>query len=110
YELERGARRVEWERYVAPGGGVRIRVTSRKSRLYHQRAVAERIVAAIERRVGPVQLGQDAEPGRPLDEEEAGAAARDQLFVVRLFRDRCLISADASGDLLHRRGYRQAVA
>ena len=30
--------------------------------------------------------------------------------MVRLFRDRCTISADASGALLHRRGYRLATA
>jgi putative N6-adenine-specific DNA methylase len=32
------------------------------------------------------------------------------LFVVRFYRDRCTVSADASGALLHRRGYRQATA
>src|SRR5690606_21549021 len=33
-----------------------------------------------------------------------------QLVVVRFLRDECLVSADASGALLHRRGYRRAVA
>src|SRR5207247_3043905 len=32
------------------------------------------------------------------------------LFVVRLLRDECTVSADSSGALLHMRGYRQAVA
>jgi putative N6-adenine-specific DNA methylase len=35
---------------------------------------------------------------------------KGQLFVVRIFNDTCTISADSSGELLHRRGYRQAVA
>ena len=33
-----------------------------------------------------------------------------QLFVVRLLHDRCTVSADTSGALLHRRGWRQATA
>ena len=48
---------------------------------------------------------------------EADSAGDDEvldrdatLFVVRFFRDRCTVSADASGALLHRRGYRQATA
>ena len=33
-----------------------------------------------------------------------------QLVVVQLSHNRCTVSVDASGELLHRRGYRQAVA
>ena len=32
---------------------------------------------------------------------------REQLVLVRLFRDQCQISFDSSGALLHRRGYRR---
>jgi putative N6-adenine-specific DNA methylase len=38
---------------------------------------------------------------------ERGSA---QLFVVRIVNDECEVSADSSGDLLHRRGYRQEIA
>jgi putative N6-adenine-specific DNA methylase len=48
------------------------------------------------------------------DEDEEAAAkkadAHAQLFVVRIVNDECEISADSSGALLHRRGYRQEVA
>jgi putative N6-adenine-specific DNA methylase len=47
----------------------------------------------------------------------AGGGAEDdavdddaQLFVVRVLRDHCTVSADTSGALLHRRGYRLATA
>jgi putative N6-adenine-specific DNA methylase len=33
-----------------------------------------------------------------------------QLFVVRIVHDQCEVSADSSGDLLHRRGYRREIA
>lgn len=106
FELERHARRLPWENFIAAGATVEPRVTCRKSKLYHEGAVAERMVRAMEHCVGPVRAarGREAEP----DAEDEGAAA--QLFVVRFVRDRCTVSADASGALLHRRGYRQAVA
>ena len=91
HELERHAARLPWAEFTAPGQPVAFRVTSRKSRLYHQDAVAERLLAAAA-----------APPA-----SEAGATPQE--FVVRLFRDECTVSADASGEPLHRRGYRLAV-
>ena len=107
HELERSARKVPWERFVAPGAPVRFRVTCRKSRLYHSDAVAERLADAVRVRLGEPPA-VTAPPGDEEDEEQEGSDG--QLFVVRLFHDRCTISADSSGALLHRRGYRQAVA
>lgn len=105
FELERHARRIEWERFVEPGGAVTLRVTTRKSKLYHQGAVAQRFLEAIERSCGPLAAGGAA---KGEEGEEEGAA--EQLFVVRFLHDRCTVSADASGALLHLRGYRQALA
>jgi putative N6-adenine-specific DNA methylase len=45
YELERKALRVPWGEIVAPGAAIRFRVTSKKSRLYHADAIAERLQA-----------------------------------------------------------------
>ena len=104
FELERSARKIEWERFVAHGSGVRFRVTCRKSKLYHSGAVAQRFAEAVAHRVGDVNIGAAARE----DEEEA--AAPGQLFVVRFLHDVCTVSADSSGELLHRRGYRQALA
>ena len=42
YELERKAKRVPWARVLASGRPARFRVTSRKSKLYHLDAIAER--------------------------------------------------------------------
>lgn len=105
FELERHARRVPWERFVAPGRTVRLRVTSRKSKLYHEGAIEERLLDAITRQVGPVGTPT---PVTGSADDDDGADA--QLFVVRFLHDRCTISADSSGALLHRRGYRQALA
>jgi putative N6-adenine-specific DNA methylase len=104
FELERHARKLPWERWVAPGARVRLRVTCRKSRLYHEGAVAQRLLEAIHARVGALG-GSAVGRGEETEEGEEG-----QLFVVRFLRDECTVRADASGELLHLRGYRRAVA
>lgn len=133
YDLERRAARVPWARYLAPGVRVRLRVTCRKSRLYHSDAVADRIEVAVHR-AGAVVISEAGGPSvtetgeesrrsdlrepddrdRPSPPAIGGGGSRDlatadgeQLVVVRLFHDECTISIDASGALLHRRGYRQ---
>lgn len=105
FELERHARKVPWERWVPRGGAVRLRVTSRKSKLYHEGAIAQRVLEAIEHRVGSL-----AASGVVADEEGGEDEGDAQLFIVRFVRDACTIRADASGALLHLRGYRQALA
>ena len=105
HELERHARQIPWERIVDAERPLRLRVTCRKSRLYHSDAVAERVAGAIEHRVGGVPRFE-----RAADEEGEDEGDDAQLFVVRFFHDRCTVSADSSGALLHRRGYRQAIA
>lgn len=108
-ELERRGRRVPWDVIVPSGGRVRLRVTCRKSRLYHSDGVAERLLGAIEHRTGATLASPTAAKtpiGRdPPEDDETGS----QLFVVRLDRDQCTISADTSGAHLHQRGYRTAV-
>src|ERR1051325_4970388 len=103
FELERHANKIEWAKYVKSGAAVRFRVTCRKSKLYHSDAVAQRFQEAVARAIGDFTL---ADAG---DEDDA-ADSTAQLFIVRFDRDECTVSADASGELLHRRGYRQAVA
>lgn len=101
-ELRRRAARLEWERYLAPGQPVALRVTCHKSRLYHSDAVAQRVVAAIGDRLGkplPLLKYKDDDVGKP-----------PQLVLVRLWHDQVTVSLDSSGELLHRRGYRLETA
>ena len=95
HELERRARQVPWLEFLPANSAVRVRATCRKSRLYHSDAVAQRVLDAIAR-VAPQAIAPENEPA--------------QLFVVRIVDDQCEISADTSGELLHRRGYRVEVA
>jgi putative N6-adenine-specific DNA methylase len=104
FELELHAKRIPWERFVEKGARVGFRVTCRKSKLYHSDAVGERFAQSVKRRVPGIEMSNET------DAEEAPATAETQLFVVRLLRDVCTVSADSSGALLHFRGYRQALA
>ena len=123
HELERRAAKVPWEAFVSPNLGVSLRVTCRKSRLYHSDAVAERVAGAIASRVRTARIvdagrddsddGDDKDDGDDGAGHDAGDAATSgvptQLVLVRLLHDRCTVSVDSSGPLLHLRGYRQAV-
>jgi putative N6-adenine-specific DNA methylase len=93
-DLERHAKRVNWGRYLAPGAEVEFAVTSKKSKLIHTGAIEERLRSAT-----------------PDGGRATGGRRREisQLFVVRVIRDEFEISADTSGELLHMRGYRQAI-
>jgi putative N6-adenine-specific DNA methylase len=105
-ELERHARQIGWARIVTPGGSARFRVTSKKSRLYHTDAIAQRLADGLVRAVTGVQVDEATAAG----DDEVHAPEDAQLFVVRVHRDHFTVSADSSGDLLHRRGYRQETA
>lgn len=98
YELEKHARKLPWGRFLTKKT-VCVRVSCHKSKLYHSDAVKERILDAIARSVGPIS--------EAASEDEDGAA---QLFLIRFMHDRCTVSVDTSGALLHLRGYRQATA
>ena len=56
--------------------------------------------------VGVPATSSTAEQEPDTADGATGDPEREQLFIVRFFRDECTISADSSGDLLHRRGWR----
>ncbi len=97
-ELRRKAADLPWEMYLSPGMDISLRVACHASRLYHQRAVAERVAGAIGDRMGQLPCL------RKFDEEANDSFP--QLVLVRIINNRCTISLDSSGALLHRRGYR----
>ena len=101
-EIVRHAKRQPWERYLARDRPVHLRVTCKKSRLYHSDAVAERVAEAIAKRLDVPAI----DTVKAAEEDDA----KGQLVIVRMAHDQCMLSVDTSGDLLHRRGYREATA
>ena len=108
-ELRRKTGNLPWEDYLNIEQPIALRVACHKSRLYHQQAVAERVAGAISDR-----LKQPIRVVKYNDETESDLSTNHRgpphLIFVRLLRDRCTVSIDSSGDLLHRRGYRLATA
>jgi len=86
-QLDKRARKVPWADWLAPGMRVRVEASCRKSRIYHDRAAAQRIARAVE------------DAGAILSQDE------DALRIVaRIEDDLATISLDSSGAPLHRRG------
>ena len=109
-ELHARAARLAWERFI-PGGSaprVLVHVNAHKSRLYHTAAIAERVAKGLGERLGVApELRTAADDD---DDREPGPERPPTRIFVRLERDRCTVSVDSSGEPLHRRGYRLAVA
>lgn len=92
-QLDKRARKVPWGDVLLPHEPFRVEATCRASRIYHSGAAAERVERAIREELG-------AHPS-----ENAEVTIR-----VRLDDDLCIIGVDTSGELLHKRGHKEAVA
>ena len=85
-ELEALVAGIDWAPYLPESAAVDVRATSVGSSLYHEGAVVERVLRAL---------------ARP----QADDGARVQ---IRIDHDRATVSIDATGEPLHRRGWRTA--
>jgi putative N6-adenine-specific DNA methylase len=92
-KLRRRAQTLDWDRFLDGKTPIALHVSQSRSRLYHTGAVAENLERAIADRVGVGTAPSD--DGAPL-----GVFARGH-------EDVWTLSVDSSGELLHRRGWRQ---
>ena len=84
------AGRVEWESFLKPGVGWRVRASARRSKMRHTGAIEQVFSEEIAKRLRDQTAS--SEDGVPL--------------LVRIEDDVCQVSLDTSGAPLHRRGYR----
>lgn len=101
-DLRRISARLPWKRFLSKGRPVAFRVDCRKSKLYHEGAVAERLAGAISD-----CLGRET---RVAKLSEDGSGNLPQIIVVRVENDLCSVSLDSSGTPLRKRGWRLATA
>jgi putative N6-adenine-specific DNA methylase len=90
-QLDKRARGVDWAALIPRGTLVAVEAACKGSRIYHSGAAAERVTGAL---------------------EAAGTVpAKDASLrvLVRIKNDACVLSLDASGEPLFRRGFKQAV-
>ncbi|MEM9286347.1 MAG: class I SAM-dependent RNA methyltransferase [Pseudomonadota bacterium] len=90
--LDKRARSLPWEEILTPGTPVAVEATCRGSKIYHSGAAAERVRKAAIAKAGA------------LDDKDDGIK-----ILVRMEKDICTVSIDTSGELLHKRGYKQSV-
>lgn len=98
HELYDGVQRVDWRRFLPPGGTLAVDARTRDSELTHSQFVAQRTKDAI------VDQVRERTGERP-DVDRDDATLRVDLH---LYRDRATLSIDTSGGSLHRRGWRVA--
>jgi putative N6-adenine-specific DNA methylase len=91
-DLYQKAVRLPWGRFVKPETPVHFQVSCKQSRLRHTARIAETLESAIHRALG-----------RKINPEESPS----QAIYVRIIDNQVTLSIDSSGELLHRRGYRQ---
>jgi putative N6-adenine-specific DNA methylase len=92
-QLDKLARKFPWGQFLRPDVPVQIEVTCKKSRIYHAGAAAQRIETAIRE-----------ELGAPISSEA-------ELCIKARFEDNlCTVSIDTSGESLHKRGHKEAIA
>ena len=91
--LYKKALQIPWGRFIRPATGFRVQASSHGSRLLHSDRISETIEAAISHSLGVSQTTSNGP---------------QQTVLARLDQDHCVLSVDSSGDLLHRRGYRDS--
>ncbi len=92
-QLDKRARRFPWSDILRPDVPVKVEATSRKSRIYHAGAARQRIERAISETLG-APVSSDAR----------------LRVLLRIEKDICTFSVDTSGEPLHKRGHKPAVA
>jgi putative N6-adenine-specific DNA methylase len=91
WQLDKRARKLPWSDWLRADIKVRVEAVCRKSKIYHNKAAAERVATAI-----------SEELGAPLG--DGGVSVR-----VRIEKDVCTISLDTTGEALHKRGVKVQV-
>ena len=92
-QLDKRARKVAWGDVLQPDVPFRVEAACSNSRIYHSGAAAERIERAICETLGA-----------PADRQA------EVTVMARINDDLCTVSIDTSGEPLHKRGHKQAVA
>ncbi|MCE9596104.1 MAG: RNA methyltransferase [Planctomycetes bacterium] len=96
-ELYARAGEIDWTRWFAPDATFVVDAQTNQSALDHSQFVAQRVKDAI---VDQLRAKTGTRPS--VDKE-----APDVVVHVHLFRDRCTLSIDTSGESLHKRGWRK---
>ncbi|SDL90144.1 THUMP domain-containing class I SAM-dependent RNA methyltransferase [Aliiruegeria lutimaris] len=91
-QLDKRSRKFDWAQVVRRGQAVKVEVTTKKSKIYHAGAAAQRIERALVEEAGAV-----ISPEAPLR------------LLVRIDDNLVTVSVDSTGPSLHKRGHKEFV-
>lgn len=92
-QLDKRAHKVEWASFLRSDVPIKVEAVCRKSKIYHAGAAKQRVATAIKNTLGAT-ISDDAE----------------LRVMIRIEDDLAVISLDTSGESLHKRGFKEAVA
>ena len=95
-QLEKKSSEIPWELFLPSGRMPAIRVSSRRSRLYHTEAITEGLQSGIASRLN--------------GSSDSASSSIPQTLFVRVVEDRLTLSLDSSGDPLYKRGLKAGPA
>ncbi|MCP3923823.1 MAG: hypothetical protein GY714_14670 [Desulfobacterales bacterium] len=90
--MEKKTAKVPWELYLNPGIPLEVSVSSSKSRLFHTKAVSEKIIDVIYKTLSISEMNANYED------------SKTQRVFVRVVDDTFTISIDSTGENLYKRG------
>ena len=96
-QLHAGVQTVDWSRFLASNGSLRVSAHVNESLLDHALFVEQRTKDAI------ADQFRDKTGARPSVERDTP----DLSVYVHIYKDRCTVFADSSGESLHKRGWRR---
>ncbi|MDJ0992358.1 MAG: class I SAM-dependent RNA methyltransferase [Dinoroseobacter sp.] len=91
-QLDKRARKLDWSHWIPAGTPIKVEATCRKSKIYHDRAAAQRVARAVEASGAVVSQEDDA-----------------VRIIARIEDDLVTLSLDSSGEPLHRRNLKEFV-
>jgi len=102
-QLDKRARKFDWAAVLRPDVPVRVEVTCKASKIYHAGAAKQRIETALRETLGVEVLTGPAV-------EDAAETTSEVRLKARIEDDLCTFSIDTTGESLHKRGHKQAMA
>lgn len=91
-QLEKKSAKIPWEVFLPSQIHLNLKVSSRRSRLYHTEAIAQHLRKGIARRLNGLSV--------------SGSTTHSQTLWVRVVNDRFVLSLDSSGAPLYKRGFK----
>lgn len=92
-QLQKHFKNIPWQEYIL-NQNICIRVTSYQCKLYHEKAIADRLIASLSEIMG-----------KSISVTKSPDDTNTQLIIVYAKHDRFIIRLDSSGSHLHKRGY-----